>query len=437
MTYVSHTGTSGNFSNSSNAGNTLPSLDDMLTSLLLFEEGEHEFSSTEEGGQDVRQHFFPVTRNNIYLNHAANGPLPLPVAQTVHEYIDDVSAFGGTHEARWTEYQRGSHRRLASLLNARPDQIALTANTSDGLMMIAHGLTWQQGDTILSAEGEFPSNVYPWLNLQEQGVQVQTIPLRHYRVATEDIFAHITEHTRLVSLSLVEFSTGYRNDIAAIARYCHEHGILCGIDAMQALGAIDIDVQALDIDFLAAGSHKWLLAPRTVGILYVADNLLSRLRTPRRGWFSVETPFAFSDFAQPLKAGAARFEYSSSNLTAIIGLDAALGLFESIEGGMSTIEKRILGLTTYAVTGLERLGYEVISPQGTGERSGIVCFRPHPDATEGTAQQMVDALAARSIYTAARNNIVRISPHFYNTHAEIDTLLNTLENLQKIVVNPA
>ncbi|HYK84834.1 MAG TPA: hypothetical protein VEV19_05665, partial [Ktedonobacteraceae bacterium] len=86
---------------------------------------------------------------------------------------------------------------------------------------------------------------------------------------------------------------------------------------------------------------------------------------------------------------------------------------------------------------LERLGYEVISPQGTGERSGIVCFRPHPDATEGTAQQMVDALAARSIYTAARNNIVRISPHFYNTHAEIDTLLNTLENLQKIVVNPA
>ena len=400
----------------------------MLTSLLLLEEGEHEFSSTEEGGQDVRQHFFPVTRNNIYLNHAANGPLPLPVAQAIHEYIDDVSAFGGTHEARWTEHQRGTYRRLASLLNARPDEIALTANTSDGLMMVAHGLRWREGDTILSAEGEFPSNVYPWLNLQEQGVQVQTVPLRNYRITTDDIFAHITEHTRLVSLSLVEFSTGYRNDIATIARYCHERGILCGIDAMQALGAIDIDVSALDIDFLAAGSHKWLLAPRTVGILYVADNLLSQLRTPRRGWFSVETPFAFFDFAQPLKAGAARFEYSSSNLTAIIGLDAALGIFESIEGGIPAIEMRILGLANYAIAGLERLGYEVISPQSTGERSGIVCFRPHPNRSQTPVQQIVDALAARSIYTAARNDIVRISPHFYNTHTELDTLLNALED---------
>ena len=427
MTYASHT---------SNIGNILPSLDEMLTSLLLMEEGEHEFSSEDENVQDVRQYFFPVTRTSIYLNHAAHGPLPRPVAQAVHEYIDDVSAFGGTHEARWTEYQRGTHRRLASLLNARPDQIALTANTSDGLMMVAHGLSWQEGDTILSAEGEFPSNVYPWLNLQVQGVQVQTVPMRDYRIATEDIFAHITEQTRLVSLSLVEFSTGYRNDIAAIARYCHERGILCGIDAMQALGAIDIDVQALGVDFLAAGSHKWLLAPRTVGILYVADNLLSRLHTPRRGWFSVETPFAFSDFAQPLKAGAARFEYSSSNLTAIIGLDAALGVFESIEGGMPAIEERVLGLTNYAIAGLERLGYPVISPRGSGERSGIVCFQPHPNRPEVTVQHIVDELASRSIYTAARNDIVRISPHFYNTLAEIDKLLNMLEDLQKIVVNP-
>ena len=413
-----------------NTSATLPSLDEMLTSLLLLEEGEHESSNVAEGVQDIRQHLFPVTRTNIYLNHAANGPLPKSVAQTIHAYIDDVSAFGGTHESRWTAYQHGAHGRLAHLLNARPDQIALTANTSDGLMMVAHGLTWQKDDTILSAEGEFPSNVYPWLNLQDQGVQMQTVPLRDYRVATEDIFAHITPHTRLVSLSLVEFSTGYRNDIASIARYCHQRGILCGIDAMQALGAIDIDVQALGIDFLAAGSHKWLLAPRTTGILYIADDLLSELHIPRRGWFSVETPFAFSDFTQPLKAGAARFEYSSSNLTAIIGLDATLGIFDGIEGGMAAVEKRILGLTDYAIAGLERLHYQVISPRALGERSGIVCFRSHSSHPELTVQHIVDELASRHIYTAARNDIVRISPHFYNTHAEIDALLNALEDIQ-------
>ena len=234
-----------------NASDTIPSLDDMLASLLLAEEGEHEFHSEEEGVQDVRQYFFPVTRSTIYLNHAASGPLPRPVVQTVREYLDDVSAFGGSHEPRWAEYERGSHRRLARLLNARPDQIALTANTGDGLMMVAQGLSWREGDTILSAEGEFPSNIYPWLNLQEQGVQLEQVPLRDHRVVTTDILERITEHTRLVSLGLVEFSTGYRNDIATIARYCHERGILCGIDAMQALGALDIDVQALGVDFLA------------------------------------------------------------------------------------------------------------------------------------------------------------------------------------------
>ena len=413
-----------------NASDTMPSLDDMLASLLLAEEGEHEFHSDEEGVQDVRQYFFPVTRGTIYLNHAANGPLPRPVVQTVREYLDDVSAFGGSHERRWTEYERGTHRRLARLLNARPDQIALTANTGDGLMMVAQGLSWREGDTILSAEGEFPSNIYPWLNLQEQGVQLEQVPLRDHRVVTTDILERITEHTRLVSVGLVEFSTGYRNDIATIAHYCHEHGIFCGIDAMQALGAIDIDVQALGVDFLAAGSHKWLLAPHTVGILYLSDNLLPQLRTTRRGWLSVETPFDFFHLAQPLKMGAARFEYSTPNLTAIVGLDAALGVFESIEGGMQAIEERILGLTTYAIAGLERLGYPVISPQGNGERSGIICFSPHPDRPDLTVQHIVDELAARNIYTAARNDIVRISPHFYMTLADIDTLLNSLEELK-------
>ena len=413
----------------------LPSLEEMLESLLLIEEGEHEFTSEledegAEGAQDIRQLFFPVTRHCIYLNHASNGPLPRPVARSLHEYIDDRSAFASLHSERWQMHEQGAHRRLANMISARPDQIAFTASTGDGLTMVAQGLPWQEGDAIITAEGEFPSNIYPWLNLQERGVRVHLAEARNHRIPPEAVFERIDEHTRLVSLSLVEFSTGYRNDIAAIARYCHERGILCGIDAMQALGALDIDVQALGVDFLASAAHKWLLGTQTTGILYVADDLLTRLHLPRRSWFSVAEPFDFFNYEQALKTGAERFEHSSPNSTAIIGLDAALGVFEALDGGMQAVEARILGLTQHAIAGLERLGYPVVSPQGPGERSGIVCFTPHPQRQDRTPQQMVDDLAARNIAAAARGTVIRISPHFYNTIEEIDTLLNVLEEMK-------
>ncbi len=410
---------------------SLPALDDMLQSLLLIEEGEHEFSGEEENIQELRQLFFPITRNCVYLNHASDGPLPRPVARTLYTYIDDTSNFGNVNFARWLEHERGAHRRMASMIRVRPDQVAMTASTGDGLMMIAGGLRWQTGDMIISAECEFPSNIYPWLNLQDQGVQVQLVKMRENRVGIEDVLSIITERTRLVSLSLVEFSTGYRNNIATIARYCHERGIICGIDAAQALGALDIDVQALGIDYLAAVSHKWLLGPLTTGILYVADDLLAQLHIARQGWFSVETPFDFFNYEQPLKAGTARFEHSSPNSLPIIGLNAALGVFECIDGGMAAVEERISGLTSHAISGLERLGYPVVSPQGEGERSGIVCFKLHPEYLAISLQQLVDELALRKIHVAARSEVVRISPHFYNTLEEIDVLLNALDDIRR------
>jgi cysteine desulfurase/selenocysteine lyase len=410
---------------------SLPSLDDMLQSLLLIEEGEHEFSGEEEDIQELRQLFFPITRNCVYLNHAANGPLPSPVVRSLYTYIEDTSHFGNVHFARWVEHERGAHRRMANMIHVRPDQVAMTASTGDGLMMIAGGLRWKPGDMIVSAECEFPSNVYPWLNLQDHGVQVQLVKMRENRVTVEDVLASITERTRLVSLSLVEFSTGYRNDIATIAQYCHGRGIICGIDAAQALGALDIDAHALGVDYLAATSHKWLLSPQTSGILYVADHLQAQLQSARKGWFSVEAPHDFFNYDQPLKVGMARFEHSSPNALPIIALDAALGIFECIDGGMAAVEERILGLTGHAIAGLERLGYPVLSPQGSGERSGIVCFKLHTERQDINPQQLVDELATRNIHVAARGDVVRISPHFYNTTVEIDVLLNALEDMRK------
>jgi cysteine desulfurase/selenocysteine lyase len=407
----------------------LPELDDLLQSLLLIEEGEHEFASEDEDVQELRHLFFPVTRRAVYLNHASVGPFPAPVARTLYEYTSDISNFGGMHDSRWNEYYSGTHRRLANMLHGRPDQIALTASTSDSLMHIAQGLDWKEGDTIVTAEGEFPSNVYPWLNLQEQGVRVQVIPACNNRIPTEDIFAALDERTRLVSLSLVEFATGFRNDIASIAEYCHERGIFCGIDAAQALGSVNVDVQLLGVDYIAGVSHKWLLSPQTSGILYLGDPLLERLRANRRSWFSVQKPHELFNYEQPLKAGAARFEYGTPNMMSVVGLDAALGVFECLN--MYQVEERILGLAAYAIAGLERLGYPVISPQGEGERSGIVCFLPHPERADLNIQQIADELLARNVYVAVRGSVLRISPHFYNTPGDIDIFLNVLEDLKQ------
>jgi len=416
----------------SNPVSSFPSLDDMLQSLLLIEEGERELSGEEENIQELRQLFFPITRNCVYLNHAADGPLPSPVVNTLNAYIEDTSNFGNLHFTRWDEHSRGAHRRMANMIHVRPDQVAMTASTGDGLMLIAGALRWKPGDMIVSAECEFPSNVYPWLNLQEQGVQVHLVKMRENRIATEDVLSSITERTRLVSLSLVEFSTGYRNDIATIARYCHERGIICGIDAAQALGALDIDAHMLGVDFLASVSHKWLLSPHTTGILYVADDLQTQLHTVREGWFSVQAPYDFFNYEQPLKAGMARFEHSTPNGLPILGLDAALGIFECINGGMAAVEERISGLTSYAIAGLERLGYPVVSPQGDGERSGIVFFKLYPERQDISPQQLVDELALRNIHLAARGKVVRISPHFYNTLEEIHVLLNALDDIRKL-----
>src|SRR5258708_6823713 len=139
----------------------LPVLDDMLQSLLLIEEGEHEFSAEENGIQELRQLFFPVTRSGVYLNHAATGPISRPVAQIMRECVSDYSEFGMINEERWRMHQQGVYRRFANFIHARPEQTALTMSSSDGLMHIAQGLDWLPRDHICTSEGEFPSNVYP------------------------------------------------------------------------------------------------------------------------------------------------------------------------------------------------------------------------------------------------------------------------------------
>ncbi|MDE0087868.1 MAG: aminotransferase class V-fold PLP-dependent enzyme, partial [Candidatus Poribacteria bacterium] len=268
---------------------------------------------------------------------------------------------------------------------------------------------------------EFPANVYPWWSLKERyGVQTRMVPERDGRIHLEDIIEAIDERTRVVTISHVEFASGYRNDIKAIGEICRERDVWFVVDAIQSLGAIEVDVKSSHIDILAADGHKWLLAPEGAAIFYCAKDKLERLINTNVGWASVVNPREFLDYDLTQKPDATRFEEGSYNSIGLYGLKAAIDLL--LEIGVSNIETRILELTSGLIKGLNAKGYRVITPKSDSERAGIVVF----ESDHYTPAELFTLLNERNIITAERGSGVRVSPHFYNTELEIADLLETL-----------
>jgi cysteine desulfurase / selenocysteine lyase len=387
---------------------------------FLTQLGDRRALDTEDA---LRRALFPVTRAYTYLNHAAVGPAPAPVAWATHEAFEALSLGGSlTMEGRLPEDD--VRQRFGRLINVAPESIAFTKNVSDSFMTIAQGLDWRAGDNIVTAAGEFPANVYPWLNLAEQGVETRFAPLVGARLPLEEIAAKIDARTRLVSISFVEFGSGMRNDVAAIARLAHAVGALCAVDGIQGLGALRLDATAADLDFLCSGSAKWLMSPAHLGLLYVRPSVLPTLRVARRGWLSVAAPFDFFAYDQPLRADAGRLEGGSNNWLALVAIGAALAVLEA--AGAEQIEARVLALAQGVRAGLSERGFQITSPDAPAERSAIVTFR------WGDEQNDVEAAAARlasegRVVISARNGLMRVSPHFYNTDDDIQCLLERLD----------
>ncbi len=375
-----------------------------------------------------RQALFPVTSAYAYFNHAGVGPVPAPVAWAVHEALDALSRRGSL-EMDGRQPESAARTRFARLINVAPETIAFTKNVSDSFVTIAQGLDWRAGDNVVTIACEFPANVYPWLNLAEQGVETRFAPVVDGRAPLEGIAALIDERTRLVAISFVEFSTGMRNDVAAIAQLAHAVGAFCAADGIQGLGVLRLDATAAEIDFLGSGSAKWLLSPAHLGLLYVRPSVLPQLRVARRGWRSFTTPFDFFTYDQPLREDAGRLEGGSNNWIAQVMLGAALDLLES--AGTERIEARTLALAQSLRDGLRERGYQVTSPLAPAERSQIVTIGWGAERDDAAATAVVERLAAEAqVVISARNGQLRISPHFYNTEDEIVRLLDHLDTLR-------
>jgi selenocysteine lyase/cysteine desulfurase len=364
---------------------------------------------------------FPVAQNYVYLNHAAVAPLSLPVIEAVQQHERDLLENGFVNWRTWDEEVERIRALAARFINAQSQQMAFVANTSTGLAMIANGIDWQAGDNVVSAECEFPSNVQPWVRLQrELGVEVKRAPERNGRLHSEEILSLVDERTRVVTLSFVEFASGFRNDLQTLGRYCRERDVLFVVDAIQGLGALQLDVERDFVDALSADAHKFLLGPNGIGILYLSERAMQRVKPTLTGWMSVRNPWDMTNRDQDYAKGAKRFEPGALNLAGVVALGATMQMM--LDVGQQTIESYLLELTDYLCERLQQHNYRIVSSRLPGEASAIVCCQHD----QHSAEHLYQLLETKRIITTARMGRLRISPHFYNTREEVDHLMAAL-----------
>lgn len=373
-----------------------------------------------QADDDLRRREFPVTRTKLYLAHAAVCPLPARVARSMKRHLRQASRagqFSYLHRAAET----AARSLAAELLEVSPEEVAFVPSTSAGLGMVAAGLDWKPGDSVVVAAGDFPANLYPWLALERLGVRVKQIPISAQEgVTLEEVRRQLDERTRLVSLSSIHYVTGAPIDVGSIGEFLRRHGILFCVDAIQSLGAVPCS--ARHVDFLVADGHKWLLGPEGMGILVVRRQVMDRLRPILVGWKSVAAPGEFFDVSLSYADSARRYEPGSLNSVSLVGLREALALLRCL--GILAIANHLNRLRAALVEGLLDLGYRVVGPKHSALPTGITSFRCPRGATAAVYERLDRQGCVVSLRRDPQGEpCIRVSPHCYNTLDDIQNFL--------------
>jgi cysteine desulfurase / selenocysteine lyase len=368
---------------------------------------------------------FAVTERYAYLNHASAGVLPRSSVSEIEAFVRTHAAQGvlGTfpYDLKMPEYRE----KIGRFVGASGAEIAMLSNTSTAANAIAAGLGWRAGDQILLCDNEFPANAIPWIALQRRGVEVRLLPTARERLTPDVLRRELSSRTRLVAVSWVSYGDGYRHDLAGLGEAAHAAGAFFCVDAMQGLGAFPLDVKRLDIDALYAGGAKWMLGLHGTAMLYVGSRLRERLELAMPGWRSMRDMWDFHNYDQPFSAEAMRLEGGTPNLIGTLSLACAIDLIE--RSGREAIARHILSLTDRLCEGLQRAGAKLSTHRGKTISSGIVTFSiPGCDSVA-----LGEALAREGIVATHRPTGVRVSPHGYNSTAEIDAVVETLEQLTR------
>ena len=378
------------------------------------------------GLHELRAREFPwaVRGDQTFLNHASTGPLP----QRAVDALQEATALRAEPWRFTQELQFGTlaeaRAGCARLINGDAHDIALMVNTSYGLNLAARALPFDTGDVVITSDREYPSNIYPWMELEAaRGITLKRIPCDGVLPDEEAIMAALDgPRVRAVVLSWVSFATGYRIDVARIGRACRERGIWFILDAIQGVGATRLDVRAVDVDVVACGAQKWLLSPWGTGFVWLRPDLVRSLRPVDVSWMATRNSDDFTrltDYDFTYRDDARRFEMITLPYQDFIGLNASLDLF--LEVGLDEVYAQIDRLTTRIVRWASGApGVRLVTPRGREQRAGIVAVAPpNPVAASGR-------LTSAGVTHSLREAAIRLSPHFYNTEDEIDRALALL-----------
>lgn len=357
----------------------------------------------------------PALKTCTHLDCAAISPFFQDTLTEMETFLHKRADKASFDFDSWLEMLEKSRRTVARFVNASPDEIAFMLNTTEGLNTVAHMIPWKKGDSIVTSDLEFPSNSIPWFNLENKGVVVRQVHNVNGELLMEDIEKAIDDTTRLVSLSFVQFGNGFKCDLEEISNLCKEHNAFLCSDVIQGLGAAQLDVQKMGIDFFATASYKWLMGPLGVGFFFIRKEHLEEMEPPYLGWFSLKD---YENFNRPglkeveLSDTARKFETGGKSFALIGGLKKSLDILSEI--GVRTIENRVLDLSQYVIDNSE----QIQTPSDREKRAGIVNIKV------SEPEKVAEALRKRNILVSARMNGIRVSTHFWNTEEDIDELLH-------------
>lgn len=369
--------------------------------------------------EKIREQFPYLKTGKIYLNHASLGPLPKSTAELLMQYLHDRSEDSVEDFEKILEIEQDTKNLLAKFINTDPDRIAFIDNVSNAMNVLANGIKWQPMDEIILFDIEFPANVYPFMNLTKCGVKLNILKSNSGKIDLDLIKDSITDKTKLLTISHVQFLSGYRTNLIELGKICKEKNVILSVDAIQSFGVIDIDIKEMNIDFFASGIQKWFLGLEGTSFFVISEELQNKIDQKFVGWLSVKNPWDILDYNLELLPSAKRFENGTLNYAGIISLYSSLKFFNSL--GMKNVEAEILSNTQYLINRLKEKGFELYCDfQSQEEMAGIVTIK-HPRAKE-----IVNLLKAKNIICSLREGMVRFSPHFYNTKEEIDLVMDVL-----------
>ncbi len=371
--------------------------------------------SPEINWDDLREEM-PVAKKWAYFDHAAVAPITLSAHDAMLHWADQALSDGDIPWPAWNAQAEQVRSLAARLIHAQEQEIALVPNTTAGIALVADGFPWKPGDNVVTLANEFPSNLYPWMNLESLGVECRRVEVDNGRVDLDRIAAACDGRTRIVAASWVGYASGYRIDVDQIAQLAHDRGALLFLDAIQGLGVFPLDVAATPVDFLAADGHKWLLGPEGAGLFYCRREHLEMLRPLGVGWNSVKHSADFSHVELDLKDSAARYEGGSRNMVGFIGLAASLKCL--MHYGPARIAGRLLEVTDELCERLKSADATIHSCREPAHASGIVSFTiPGSDLAEVKREAPEHGLVL-----SFRGGRLRASPHAYTSSDDIERL---------------